>query len=224
MANQKQEIKIVKKKFSFRKRQVILASLVVSLGLAVYLNWQFSDDMDRSLKTTNILDSEKSAGEARFVNNSLEEESENPKNKNFEKKITSDIEYFSKAKAERQESREKSIKLLKDSLGDAQDSKSRAEIIRKISKISENLQKEINAENLIKAKIGAECLAIINETEKTRKSEKDHKFDLTECNVVVPGGALKDEKNNNIAIQIRDIVSNQIGIPFNNIKIIETKK
>ena len=27
----------------FHKRQLILASLVVALGAAVYLNWQFSD-------------------------------------------------------------------------------------------------------------------------------------------------------------------------------------
>ena len=32
----------------FHKRQLILASLVVALGTAVYLNWQFSGNKKRS--------------------------------------------------------------------------------------------------------------------------------------------------------------------------------
>ena len=31
---------------AFGKRQLVLAALVVALGAAVYLNWQFSDNRD----------------------------------------------------------------------------------------------------------------------------------------------------------------------------------
>ena len=59
----------------FHKRQLILASLVVALGAAVYLNWQFSED--KGLNSTGILESTKELGEARYVNTShVEEKSE----------------------------------------------------------------------------------------------------------------------------------------------------
>ena len=51
----------------FRKKQVILAALVLALGTAVYLNWQFSSNQD--LIADNSIMSTKELGEAQFVNN-----------------------------------------------------------------------------------------------------------------------------------------------------------
>ncbi|MFR1479586.1 MAG: hypothetical protein ACLSB9_29800 [Hydrogeniiclostridium mannosilyticum] len=44
----------------FGKRQLILAALVVALGTAVYLNWQFTGNDD--LLATNAVNSEKISG------------------------------------------------------------------------------------------------------------------------------------------------------------------
>ena len=53
---------------AFGKRQLVLAALVVALGAAVYLNWQFSDN--RALLATNtVTTSQKELGEAQSVNN-----------------------------------------------------------------------------------------------------------------------------------------------------------
>ena len=52
----------------FHKRQLILASLVVALGAAVYLNWQFSGD--NAYNTTGFLEPTKELGEAKYVNTS----------------------------------------------------------------------------------------------------------------------------------------------------------
>ena len=49
----------------FRKKQVILAALVLALGTAVYLNWQFSSNQD--LIADNSIMSTKELGEAQFV-------------------------------------------------------------------------------------------------------------------------------------------------------------
>ena len=55
---------------AFGKRQLVLAALVVALGAAVYLNWQFSDNRDL-LATNTITSSQKELGEAQYVNNSV---------------------------------------------------------------------------------------------------------------------------------------------------------
>ena len=51
------------------KRQLVLAALVVALGAAVYLNWQFSGD--NQLLATNTVTSQKELGEAQLVNASV---------------------------------------------------------------------------------------------------------------------------------------------------------
>ena len=43
---------------AFGKRQLVLAALVVALGAAVYLNWQFSDNRDL-LATNTVTSSQK---------------------------------------------------------------------------------------------------------------------------------------------------------------------
>nr|WP_303841587.1 hypothetical protein [Anaerotruncus colihominis] len=44
------------------KKQIILASLVVGLGLAVYINYQFAQS-DGSLTATSAIESDKNYGE-----------------------------------------------------------------------------------------------------------------------------------------------------------------
>lgn len=51
---------------AFGKRQLVLAALVVALGAAVYLNWQFSDNRDL-LATNTVTSSQKELGEAQYV-------------------------------------------------------------------------------------------------------------------------------------------------------------
>ena len=52
---------------AFGKRQLVLAALVVALGAAVYLNWQFTGDTGGLVEAGGTA-SEKSVGEAQLVN------------------------------------------------------------------------------------------------------------------------------------------------------------
>ena len=49
----------------FGKRQLVLAALVVALGAAVYLNWQFADNS--SLIQQTSANANKQIGQAQFV-------------------------------------------------------------------------------------------------------------------------------------------------------------
>ena len=95
----------------FRKRQLILASLIIALGTAVYLNWQFSGN--KALEVTNILDSSSDElGEARYVNNANFSDKQQP-DTNISDKTK---RYFAEVPINRQKTREESIEKLKNLL------------------------------------------------------------------------------------------------------------
>ena len=87
------------------KKQIILASLVVGLGLAVYVNYQFART-DGDLTATGALANDKNYGDAQLV------DANDP--------TVDDIDgeaYFAEAKVTRQRSRDESVETLKKAKG-----------------------------------------------------------------------------------------------------------
>lgn len=202
----------------FGKRQLVLAALVVALGAAVYLNWQFSDNSDLLAANTTV-ESGKELGEAEFVNNNTassltssteENTSSSPADGNSSSSSASNIsssaeQYFAQAKVSRQQARDDAVDSLKEIIDSVQSSESaKAEAVKQAAEIAKNIEQESNIENLIKAKGFAECLAFIQNGE---------------CSVVVSSTGLLD----NEAITIKDIVAGQSGISYDKIKIVEAK-
>lgn len=191
-----------------KKRHFILAALVLALGAAVYLNWQFSEN--KELTSTNILSSAKELGQAQFVNNTPKEDSNNikenkPEDDSKEKKEESN-DYFSKAKTARQKARSEATDTIKEILDDAKSTEeTKSEAIKQAALIAKTIEQETNIENLIKAKGFEECLTFIQNDE---------------CSVVVKGEPL----NETTAISIKDIVCGQGGITPDKIKIVEAGK
>ncbi len=184
----------------FRKRQLILASLIIALGTAVYLNWQFSEN--KALEVTNVLDSSSDElGEARYVNNANFSDKQQP-DTNISDKTK---KYFAEVQINRQKTREESMENLKNLLSTPNINPEAKENIQKtIDSISKNSIEESNIENLIKSKGFSECVVCIENGE---------------CSVVVNPGSVNEKS----AIIIRDIVSGQSNIQNNKIKIIEAK-
>ena len=125
------------------KRQLILASLVVGVGVSVYLNWEFSD------KNINLdTDSDKVYGETQQTGVEITETSE---------------AYFAQARLNRQKNRDEALEsmqtMLKDTtLTEAQ----RKEITAKANEITELAKSENAIEELVKAKGFSECVAFID--------------------------------------------------------------
>lgn len=201
----------------FGKRQLVLAALVVALGAAVYLNWQFSDNSDLLAANTTV-ESGKELGEAEFVNNNAvssltssvgentSSSSTEDSSSSSESNISSSAEqYFAQAKVSRQQARDDAVDSLEEIIDSVQSSESaKAEAVKQAAEIAKNIEQESNIENLIKAKGFAECLAFIQNGE---------------CSVVVSSTGLLD----NEAITIKDIVAGQSGISYDKIKIVEAK-
>lgn len=200
---------------TFGKRQLVLAALVVALGAAVYLNWQFSGN-NNLLEATNTVESTKEMGEAQYVNNnsiSSHEDTSSSSSDSSEGNDTSSAssmsnsaeQYFAQARVSRQQSRDTAVDALKDIIGSVTSNDSaKQEAVRQAAEIAQNIERENNIENLIKAKGFSECVAFIQNGE---------------CSVVVSSTGLLE----NEAITIKDIVAGQSSIPYDKIKIVESK-
>lgn len=193
---------------AFGKRQLVLAALVVALGAAVYLNWQFTGENQLVAAGTDV--SEKAVGEAQLVNASAMSSSpeENgtavsgTSSESGEQTKTAE-EYFSETRLSRQQSRDEAVELLEDVLQDAKASEeAKKEAVSQAAVIAQNVLQENNIENLVKAKGFADCVAFLQNGE---------------CTVVVQ----TQESNQNNAIMIKDIVTGQSGVSYDKIKIIE---
>ncbi|MEM1483833.1 SpoIIIAH-like family protein [Oscillospiraceae bacterium PP1C4] len=126
------------------KKQIILASLVVGLGLAVYINYQFAN-ADGALTATSALGHDKNYGDAQLV------DANDPS--------VDGEAYFAAAKVTRQRTRDESVETLKNMMADADvDANIKAEMALKATEIAKSIETEGKIENLIKAKGFTDCM------------------------------------------------------------------
>lgn len=179
------------------KKQLVLASMVLALGAAVYLNWQFAGVNKLPVGDTSSTASE--LGAAQLVNNAyLETVSDDLK-----QPASSGASAFSEARLNRQNSRDEAMDLLDDVLESVDtDSEAKKEAVEQASAIAQNILKETNVENLLQAKGYQETVAYLSE-------EK--------CSVVVSG-----ELNAEDTLIIQEVVMDQTGLTADKITIIGT--
>ena len=195
------------------KRQLMLATLVVALGAAVYLSWMLSDG--DSLKITETLSSSSGYGDVELVNTGGEDDqvqetmgseissSEGEEEVSQTEEDGEAAQTMAQARLSRQQARDSASELLNQVLEgqDATDEEVN-EATGKAAEIAENIIQESNIETLIKAKGYEDCIAII---------EGD------QCSVMVKIQMAQP----NDAVIIKDIVHTQTGIEYDAIKIIE---
>lgn len=174
----------------FKKKQVVTATLVLALGTAVFVNWYYSrpqSEQTLDSVTTAHTQQAENLGDARYVSATTS------KNK----------ETMSELKMKRQTAHDEALEALESVIKDQKSSSQAvAKAEEKLEALSEAFRDEADIENLITAKLGGECLVII---------------DGESCRVVLQKGALNKEA----AVQIRELVMNQTKIPAKNITIIE---
>lgn len=185
------------------KRQIVLATLVLGLGIAIYLNWEFSNT-EEPHKLVSSVDSIKNYGEAEFVksdyNKSKEEETEN-----VAAISTKSNEYFAQARLNRQKSRDESIEALKKMLDESgSDKQSKDKLIEEATALSKTIESEGKIENIIKAKGFSEVMVYL-------QGEK--------VTVIIKTKGLK---NSQVA-QIKDVVITETDIDSEKISIVEVK-
>lgn len=200
----------------FGKRQLILSGLVLTLGAAVYLNWQFSSNTDL-LSGADVVSVSKELGEAQFVNTSSDKkvtDSSSEKTTQEEKSInekttnekTTNVqkgsdEYFAQAKIDRQQTQDKIAEMTKDILESSEESESaKTEAVAKAAELATIMEQQTNVESLIKSKGFEECMTFIQNGE---------------CSVVVKDTELTSDD----VMIIKDIAVGQTGITADKVKI-----
>lgn len=189
---------------NFGKRELIMSALVVSLGAAVYLNWQFGSNADKlsAEKTDDDL------GVAHYVNASIATsdtvdkiDEHSSKTESVTSELSETEEFFSKVRLERKQTQDELIELAKSVVEAAETSgKGKEEAVKQLNELSNTIQQQSNIENLIIAKGFDDCVAFIQHGE---------------CSIVVTGMELKSD----LLIAIKDIVMGQTGFDFDKIRV-----
>lgn len=202
------------------KRQLVLAALVVALGAAVYLNWVFSGNTTQLPATQAVASgTDRQYGQTLLVNGSAvsgkttasavkgKTAAGTSSNKSSSVKTNaaagSTDDYFSQARLARQKARDEATEQIAKVLEDTKSNDAiKKDATAKAAVITQNLLKETDVENLIKAKGYPDCVVSLNNGQ---------------CSVVVKTKAATQ----NDAVVIQDIVAGQTGLSFDKIKIIE---
>lgn len=177
------------------RRRMVTAALVMALGAAVYLNWQFSGNQE--LLASDTLSSEREMGTAQLVNGEAEETDASA--------AEEEESVFTQAKLSRQKARDEAVEMLEEVLKNSESSEeAKKEAVAQSAVIAQNVLKENNIENLMKAKGYTDCVAVIQDDE---------------CSVII-GQKLENASD---AVVIQDIVVGQTDFAPEKIKIIEAK-
>lgn len=207
-----------------QKRHVLMASLVLALGAAVYLNWQFTGNSDML-----SVDASKKLGEAQYVNGditdetqeagifdsifggdddksteSTEETTEGEDTTAVKAELTEEqISYFSTVRTDREQTQSKVLEDAKEVLSLSENSEeAKEEAAESVSQLEKLILAQSNIENLLKAKGFTDVVCFISDEG---------------CNVVVASQNMDD----NGSLLVKDAVMSQLDMGSEQIKIIQ---
>lgn len=206
-----------------QKRHVLMASLVLALGAAVYLNWQFTGNSDML-----SVDASKKLGEAQYVNGditdetqeagifdsifgdddksteSAEETTEGEDTTAVKAELTEEqISYFSTVRTDREQTQSKVLEDAKEVLSLSENSEeAKEEAAESVSQLEKLILAQSNIENLLKAKGFTDVVCFISDEG---------------CNVVVASQNMDD----NGSLLVKDAVMSQLDVGSEQIKIIQ---
>lgn len=194
------------------KRHLILAALVIALGAAVYLNWQFSPTEELIDPTGSSLMADSSVmdglDEAQYAATTpVSSSADAAALEDDAVEVGRRQNSFEKARKDRDDTRREALSTLKEIIDDpALDNSQKTEAVAKSAAIAAAMEKEAAIETLLKAKGYNDCAVIISDAE---------------VNIIVPTGG--EALTASGAAVIRDLVIGQIDVQPGSIKIIEVK-
>lgn len=184
-----------------KKRQLLLATLIIALGAAVFINWYYTKPTAKSAgtkpeQTTQQAEQGANLGDARYVLSSdvtLDDASAQAQAS----------EYFAGAKLRRQTVHDEAAKAYGDIIKNSSSSSEAVKAAESaLKELTDALTKESDIENLIAAKVGCENLVIINGGT---------------VEIIVENGSLDDVS----LIKIKEIAVKQTGFDVDKIAITE---
>lgn len=185
----------------FFKNKLFFVLLVLVLGAAVYLGWQFlgTNKLPAGEDTSSTVSQ---SGAAQFVNSASAETASDKLESSSSKSDSADAIF--EARRKRQSSRDAAMALLDEALKNVdEDSAGKGELVEQAADIAQDILKETNAEKLLQAKGYEEAVVYV---------------DGENCSVVV-AGKLEDAD----MLIIQEIVMDQTGFSADKITITGTE-
>lgn len=181
------------------KRHVILAGLVLALGAAVYLNWQFAPTENFVLPTKSSSVSDSELGKAEFVSANVSEDAQ-------QTIANTSNDLLAESRLNRQTARDTVLDELEKQLeAVSTDATLKAQALESRTNHVNNIQLENTVETLIKAKGFTDCMVFINDDKVTV--------------LLLESDDLTSEK---ISI-VTEIITGQTGADISNITITPVK-
>ena len=187
----------------FKKKELVAAALVVLIGVAGYLNWSYQDTV-RVTDGDEYIETGKKLGEAQYVSSEAEG-IEDDADFDEESEATASVgdDYFAQAKIERDNARSKALEILQQTAqNESFDEETRKNAQQRILDMASDTEKEAVIENIAGAK-GYSEISVYIDGESVDVIVK--KADFSEKDVVV----------------IKQIISEQLGIGADSIRIVE---
>ena len=180
----------------FGKKQVLLATLIVALGLAVYLNYYFANKAPTVPTGTGTSSSDKNLGDVgnpSTVSGGDTSTTEDPS------------DYFVQARLNRENARQEQLDIVKDMMNDVKATDEiKKQAADKVEAVTKAIEQESKIESLIKAKGFTDCVVYIEDKN---------------CQIVVRSEGLQMQDT----VQITEIVTSQSDITAQNINIVPVK-
>ncbi len=190
-----------------KSKQILSATLVVALAAAVAVNWYFTNTPELSSGEETTVNEQVSGnlGDSLYVAGTTSPEEETTASEETAVSADNSEEYFSEAKLKRTNAHDQVIDNIEDileneELGEADKNK----ITVMLSDFQSDIKCEADAENLIKAKTGSDCLVTINNGS---------------CQVILQKNTLNDR----LILQITEIIEKNTNISAENLIILELK-
>ena len=177
-----------------QKKHILVSALVLALGAAVYLNWQFSG-------SPVLSPASKELGAVTYVSKDTAATADEwqPTSKSS----LTPRDKIAKARTERSQAQDKALDEAKNmvTLSDSSDD-AKEEAVEQAGAIEKRILSQSNIENILAAKGFNECLCYVSDSG---------------CTVTV----LSDDLKKSSPLIIKDVVMSQLDIPFSNIVIVD---
>ena len=134
------------------KKQIVMASLVAALGLAVFANWFYADNEQQLLQDgSEVIENVSDNEDTELVGGGVSEQNSQ--------------EYFAAAKLSRTTARDEAVETLQNVI-DTCDASSEAAVaaVLALTELNETILLENDVESLVIAKLGGECICSIDDS------------------------------------------------------------
>lgn len=177
-----------------QKKHILVSALVLALGAAVYLNWQFSG-------SPSLTPASKELGAVTYVSRDTAATADEAKA--AAKLSSTPAQKLAEARTERSQSQDKALDEAKNiiSLSDSSDDAKR-EAVEQAGAIEKRILAQNNIENILKAKGIDDCLCYISDSG---------------CTVTFSDASQDDS----LPLIIKDVVMSQTEVDFSDIVIID---